>query len=253
MPLAAGKGTSAGLAGQPLKPGIPREDFYIFRKIPDAPVFTLERQTSIYRLLEKGPLLFTLVYTRCNGVCYPMIRSLRSAVERLGGLGTDYRILVLSFDPRDEPEDMAAMARVEGLSGHPHWIFGTTGPENIRQLVASVGYWRQPDSLKQQVNHPAVLIGLNRNGQIVRFLVGASIAPARLAEVIKEMRGEFVPSYPLPRKNVIFSCFQYQADKGLKLNWGFALLLMPGVVTLGGSLWIFHRGAHQRRSAPGGF
>ncbi|RMD95093.1 MAG: SCO family protein [Calditrichaeota bacterium] len=220
---------------------IPREDYYIYHTIPDAVIQTQKGKITLYQLLKEGPLLFTMVYTRCGGVCYPFIFSLKKAVNRVGGLGKDYQILVISFDPMDTPQTMRAMAQAEGLADNENWIFGTTSQESIKQVASSIGYWAKWDSTRKQYDHPAVLIGLNKKGKILRFLVGASVPPVRLAEVINEIRGKFIPSYPLPRKNVIFSCFQYDPEKGIRLDWGFLLLLLPGIITLGGTLWIFRR------------
>ncbi|RMI24945.1 MAG: hypothetical protein D6681_01730, partial [Calditrichaeota bacterium] len=230
--------TAGPLAGQtpgPPSGGIPPEDRFIYHPLPDALIHTRRGDYYLSQLWQETPLLFTMVYTRCRGVCYPFTHSLKSVIPQVGGLGKDYRIVVISFDPNDTVESMENMATITGVQEDENWIFGVASAEDIHRLAESVGYWARYDSTRQQFDHPAVLIGVQRGGVIVRFLVGATVVPGRLYEVIRELRGEFIPAYPLPRKNVIFSCFQYDPTRGIVIDWGFLLLLLPGVVTIGGT------------------
>lgn len=226
--------------------GIPREERYVYRPVPDAVVATRGGATSLERLWRDRPILLTLVYTRCVGVCYPFVRSLKEAIRRVGGLGRDYRVVVLSFDPEDTVETMTAMARTVGLADHPDWVFGVTSLEAIDRLTHTVGYWTRWDPAARQYDHPSVLIGIDR-GRVVRFLVGATVVPERLYEVVRELRGDFVGTYPLPKKNVVFRCLQYRPGQGTTLDWGFLLLPTPGFVAFGITAFIFWQARRRRR------
>lgn len=232
---------TAGVAGK-----MPQEDRYIYRKMPDVPIRTAQSTVKLSRLWKEKPLIFTMVYTRCTGVCYPFLHSLKAALPEVGGLGKDYRVVVISFDPRDNTETMQRMARALGLADNPDWLFGTAAEEDIHRLAQTVGYWSSWEPTVGQYDHPAVLIGITQSGSVARFLVGATVQPVRLHEVVRELRGEFIPTYPLPGRNVIFSCFQYDPEKGVAFDWGFLLLMMPGIVTIGGTVWIFYRNGKQR-------
>ena len=233
-------------APQDYPDSMPREDAYLYRTFPDARIATASGTVTLSRLWQQQPILFSLVYTRCAGVCYPFVHSLKQALRSIDGLGKDFRMVVVSFDPRDQVKDMQAMARRLGLDRHPDWIFGVTTAKEINRLAESIGYWRrwQPDI--RQFDHPAMLVGIRQDGRIARFLIGGSVSAARLYEVVRELRGKFIAAYPLPRKNVIFSCFQYDPEKGLVLDWGFLILLIPGFITFGGTGWLFWRGRRFR-------
>ena len=226
---------------------MPREEKYLYAPFPDASIQTAEGIRSLSSLWREKPILFSLVYTRCAGVCYPFVHSLKKALQAVDGLGRDFRVVVVSFDPRDRLHDMQAMARRLSLHQNRDWIFGVTQAETINRLAASIGYWRrwQPDI--QQYDHPAMLVGIRRDGRIARFLIGGTVSAVRLYEVVRELRGEFIAAYPLPRKNVIFSCFQYDPEKGMVFDWGFLILLLPGFVTFGGTGWLFWRGRKFRQ------
>jgi hypothetical protein len=69
-----------------------------------------------------------------------------------------------------------------------------------------------------------------------------------LNELVREVSGEFVASYPLPGR-VRFRCVQFDPATGrVTLDWGFALLLVPMAVTAATTLVMFGAGARDRKS-----
>lgn len=218
---------------------LPDEGRYINKVLPD--ILAQREQIPDLRLSDfwrDKPLLVTMVFARCAGICSPFLSSLKSAADSLGGLGRDYRILVLSFDPHDTPADMAALARHLGIRNDGSWVFATSQPAEIRRVEDATGFWFKWDEDRNQFDHPAMLVGV-RNGQILRLLVGGTVSPARLREVLDELHGGFVKAYPLPGK-AMFRCFQYDpATRQYRPDWGFLLLFLPGCVALFGTFWIF--------------
>jgi len=230
----------------------PNEGRYLYQPVPDILVHSWE----VFRLSElwrERPILLTLIFTRCAGVCSPLLRSLKAATASVGGAGREYALVVLSFDARDTLSDMVSLADYLGLSNERAWIFGVASAEDIARLVRATGFWFEWEAASRQYDHPAMVIGI-REGRIVRFLIGGTVSPVRLQEVVRELRGEFVPAYPLPRRDVLFRCFQYDPASGRwRPDWGFLLLLVPGMVTILGTVWIFrreHRAREDRARTP---
>ena len=225
----------------------PSETGLVARLIPDVTLTTSTRARARLAEIAGGrPLLLTFVFTRCAGVCSPFLRSWRSADLRIGR-GDAYARLVISFDPRDTPSDMAMLARhMQVVDDSLDWTFAVAEPVDVLRLAEAVGFWWKWDERLQQFDHPALLAAV-REGRLVRLLVGGSMTVARLDELVREMSGEFVRSYPLPGR-VLFRCVQYNAATGqTSLDWGFAVLLLPPVVT-GGATWVlFAAGARARR------
>jgi protein SCO1/2 len=219
--------------------GLPDEEHYINRVLPD--ILLHSEQMPDLRLSEfwrDKPVLVTMVFARCAGICSPFLSSLKSAADSVGGLSRDYRVVVLSFDPQDTPTDMATLARHLGLQNDGGWTFVISQPSEIRRVADAMGFWFRWDEDRHQFDHPAMLVGVRR-GRILRLLVGGTVSPLRLREVVDELRGGFVKAYPLSGK-VMFRCFQFDpATQRYRPDWGFLLLLIPGSVALFGTFWVF--------------
>ena len=220
----------------------PDEASYVNRVVPDIVIRTAGGERRLSSVWREGPVLLTLVFTRCAGVCSPYLRALRAADAQLGA-PTDIRRLVISFDPRDTAEDMRRTAGHLDLANRPDWIFAVAAPGDIARVTRAAGFWFAWDAGREQFDHPALLVAI-RGGRIVRLLVGGTVTTARLAEVLREARGQFVASYPLPG-DVRFRCFDYDPATGrATLAWGALLLLVPAAAATSGTLLLFRRRRH---------
>jgi protein SCO1/2 len=231
-------------SAQPSPGPLPEEGRHVGRRVPDL-VFrdTSGREAS---LLASGetPLVVALVFTRCAGVCSPFLASLAHAEDAVGSRGA-YRTLVLSFDPRDSPADMEELAARLGVREAPGWTFAVAAPADVKRLADAFGFWYAWDAERAQFDHPAMLAAVDR-GRVVRLLVGTRVEPVRLQEIVRELRGDFVPAYPQPGR-VLFRCFQYRADTGeLRLDWGFLILLVPALLAGMATIALFRAGRRFR-------
>jgi protein SCO1 len=224
----------------------PDEDRFVSVQLPSITVTTAGGvRMDLAGVAGGHPLLLALVFTRCAGVCSPFLASWRAADRWLSSRGP-VRRLILSFDPRDSAADMAAFARHFDLENNQQWTFAIADPDDVRRLAAATGFWYDWDESRQQFDHPAMLAAV-RDGRVIRLLVGGTVGPARLDELMREASGEFVPSYPLPGR-IPFRCVQYDARTGrVALDWGFLLLLLPvGTVAITTAV-VFTAGGRMRR------
>jgi cytochrome oxidase Cu insertion factor (SCO1/SenC/PrrC family) len=244
--LAAMLALSTIVLAQPAPGSLPEEGRYLGRRVPDLAFRDARGQAgSLLAFGRKEPLLLALVFTRCVGVCSPLLASLARAQDALGDSGRVYRTLVLSFDPRDTPADMGELAARLGLREAADWSFAVAAEGDVRRLADTFGFWYSWDADVGQFDHPGMLVALDR-GRVVRLLVGPQVEPVRLQEVVRELRGDFVPAYPQPGR-VAFRCFQYRADTGeLRLDWGFLILLVPGLLAGTATLGLFRAGERWR-------
>ena len=223
----------------------PIEERLLQAAVPDIWLTTATGSRVRLSQISDRPVVLTFVFTRCAGVCSPFLRSWLAADRALGGQ-EPYSRLVLSFDPRDTAGDMSALARHLALHENDDWTFAVSEPNDLRRLAEVLGFWWDWDEGRQQFDHPAMLAGI-RNGRLARLLVGGSVSSARLDELVREVSGEFIRSYPLPGR-VAFRCVQFDAATGrMTLDWGFGLLLVPVAATSAGTFALFAVGARARR------
>jgi protein SCO1/2 len=225
----------------------PDENRFINDPLPDIELTTaLGARLRLLAVAREQPLLFTFVFTRCPGVCTPFLGSWLAA-DRSVSTSRPFHRLVLSFDPRDTADDMAAMARHLGMDGRSDWTFAIASPPDIQRLADATGFWYDWDESRQQFDHPA-MIAAARDGRLMRLLVGGVVSPRRLDDLMREASGEFVPSYPLPGR-VMFRCVQFDPSTGrLTFDWGFLLLFLPVAASVFVTVVMFAAGSSARRA-----
>ncbi len=179
------------------------------------------------------PVFVTLVFSRCAGICSPYLGLLKSTVAQVGASGDRYQMVVISFDMRDRPEDLVALAKHHNLQNDPGWTFAAPASQDeLTALCESFDFDFRWDEEQQQYNHPAITVAL-RAGKFARISVGEEITPGRFKEMLSDARGEFVPIYPAPgQTSALFRCFDYDPERGFTPNWGMLLLIAPGLGAL---------------------
>jgi cytochrome oxidase Cu insertion factor (SCO1/SenC/PrrC family) len=205
------------------------EEKLLFQKVFDAEIVQAEGTCRLSSLYSGGPLAVAWIYTRCFGICTPLMVDLAGAAKWLPG-ELPYKILVLSFDPRDCVDDMRALARRYGLENDPHWIFATS--PQMDSLNRSVGFSPRWDSSRNGFDHEGLVGGINDDGYLCRRL-SVTGDPRALERLFAETRRHFNPSHPLPGGQSMLSCFSYDPLTGTKKPAaGLLILLLAPFATL---------------------
>ena len=205
-----------------------KEEQGIYRKVHDAPLQLINgRQTTIRQLSAEGPIVLAMIFTRCSGICYPFILQLKEQMAYVEG-GRDFQLLVSSFDPNDRITEMKAYAERFNLSNRDDWKFAVT--PQIHQLNQSLMFDPVWDSLRQQFEHDALLVGINNEGYITKKLLGLR-NHRDLTLLVASIHNEFSPTYRLPGQNQIFSCFNYNPQTGQSTpGFGLLFIALPGIL-----------------------
>lgn len=218
------------------------------RAVPDIPLRLADgREVMLADLGREQDLLVTFFYQRCAGVCTPFLQWIKDATASVGGLGSDYRILALSFDEADSVVQLAEQASALGLSGHPDWDLAVTDREALAEITGALEFWyqRQPDST--QYDHGSLLVAV-RDGHVHRALRGGPGETQRLRELLWELRGRFVPYYAT-QAGPGLRCLSFDPITGqLRLDWGMLLLVLPALASLAAALVLFRPRIAQRAS-----
>jgi protein SCO1/2 len=133
------------------------------------------------------PIVLTLVYFRCPGICTPLLQELVRNVDNCDlAPGEDYRLITVSFDPTETAE-MAERKKTNMLGALKRkdvqpdaWRFLTGEEDDIRRLTDAVGFYYMKDENQQDYIHAASVMFLSPDGKIVRYLNGTEFNPADL-------------------------------------------------------------------------
>lgn len=122
------------------------------------------------------------------------------------------------------------LAQRLNLENNKQWLFATT--RDIEKLNLSVGFHPKWDSTRSQFDHDALLVGINKEGYITKKLIGLR-NQNDLGLLISSVNDVFSPSYRLPGKNLLFSCFNYNPETGKNTpGLGLLFLTLPAVITV---------------------
>ncbi len=201
------------------------------------------------------PVLLSLVYFKCASVC-PL--SMRETTLALGRLplkpGTDYNVLVVSFDPQDTPA-IAAEQKLKyskdfhqaGFGEGFHFLTGSQ--DSISKLTEAVGWKYVWDERTKQFAHAAGIMVATPEGRLSRYLYGIAYASPDVRMALVEAAKHQIGS---PADYILLFCFHWDETQGkytlaitniMKLAAGLTVLL------LGGTIFTFLRNERKERSA----
>lgn len=136
------------------------------------------RLVSIAKLLEAGkPIILTLNYGNCPGLCIAQLNGLTEGINNVTGLklGTDFNMVSLSIDPSESVTKAAAtkqrysreLEERHSIDGWSFWV----GPErNIKAMANAVGFRYTFNKKTGHFNHAAAAIFISPKGRITRYL-----------------------------------------------------------------------------------
>ncbi len=209
-----------------------REEENIYEQIYNAPLKLIDgKSTTVLQLAEKKPLILALIFTRCSGICSPYLLQLKENIKSQSADATKpFNVLVLSFDSEDSVADMVNLAKRFELLDDNNWHFAIT--DSITGLIKSVGFhpvWN--DNIKQ-FDHDALLVGINTQGFIIKKLLGMR-GESDVALLIESINNEFIPTYRLPGKSSLFSCFNYDPKTGKNTpGLGLLFIALPALIAM---------------------
>lgn len=149
-------------------------------RVPLDVAFT-DEQGRLIRLgdyFREKPVVLAFVYYDCPMLCTMILSSIASSLGVLSlDAGTDFELVMVSFDPRETPEQAARrksefLARYDrpGAAAGTHFLTGD-GP-SIAALTGAAGFRFTWDEETKQFAHPAGIVVLTPDGRLARYLFG---------------------------------------------------------------------------------
>lgn len=227
-------------------------------QIPLDLVFTDEhsRIVGLGDFFDRKPVVLALVYYECPQICTLVLDGVARGLRPLNLVaGEHYRVVAVSIDPRETPEQAQrkkksamALSAPESAAGW-HLLTGEVGP--IAQLAEAAGFhYRENErSETDRYIHPAGILVVTPEGKVSRYFYGFDYPPRDLRLALVEASGNRIGS---PIDQLMLLCYRYDPSQG---KYTFAILNMlrvSGVMTilaLGTFLAVQFRREHRRRSS----
>jgi len=185
-------------------------------------------------LLSQGkPVVLAPVYYTCPGMCTLVLNGLLELINDMSlDLGDDYIVINVSFDTRNTPELARQKAEnyykiLDSNEQARKWYFLTGSPENVDQLMSEIGFHYKP--VEDQFSHASVLVLLEQNGTINRYVYGVTY-PAkdvRLA-LIEASQGKIGS----PFDQFLIYCFRYDPKAGKYVPMARNIMKAGGLATI---------------------
>ena len=201
----------------------------------------------------KHPLILVLAYYQCPMLCSLVLNGTMEGARGVPfDLGDGYRIVTVSFDPRDTVELAAAKRKTyvealgKPLGGKRPWDFLISDPAQVRALADAVGFRYRWDPATKQFAHAAGIFVFTPDGRLSRVLKGIQFAPRDLRLALVEAgEGKLGSTWD----RLLLFCYHYDpSGRGYSLavlrlvRWAGALTaLLLGT-------WLFWLWRRDRRS-----
>jgi protein SCO1/2 len=128
--------------------------------------------------LRRRPALLLFADYTCTTLCGPTLTFVGDALAKSGLNPNEYRLVVLGLDPKDGPQQAAAMKR-ERISTDAvatAAIFLAGDEATVHEAADSVGYRYAYDAEHDQFAHSAALLVLASDGRVTRALSGMGLS-----------------------------------------------------------------------------
>jgi len=219
----------------------------IGRTVRDVEFVTSAGQPVRLDAFRGRPVVISMIYTSCAGVCPATTRQLALAVRvARGALGNDgFTVISVGFDTvHDTAQALRDFAGTQHV-GDAHWLFVSAAPEQIAQLSADTGFWFAPGS--GIFDHLVQTTLLDASGRVVLQLYGNEFRPLDLAEPLRKavvgapIATSSGPSV-LARVRLLCTVFdprlgRYRTDYSLALSLAIAITTLAGLLVSMSRAW----------------
>jgi len=200
------------------------------------------------------PVILVLAYYECPMLCSMVVNGLMLGMKGLAWTaGKEYRVVVVSFDPRDTPETARKKrASYLGAYGRPvperGWEFLVGEEAEVRRVADAVGFRYRWEEETKQYAHAAGAFVFTPDGKLSRTLYGLNYSAKDLElSLLEASQGKLATAWG----RVLLFCFHYDPAENKYVLATRRLMKAGGAFTvlgIGGMLLGFWRRERRRAS-----
>jgi protein SCO1/2 len=197
------------------------------------------RRVSLGDVIGDRPVILAFVYYQCPMLCTQVMNGLSSALKTLPfSAGTDYDVVLVSFDPTDTAAIAAEKKRAhlaywstEGDADAWHLLSGDEA--SIRRVTEAAGFTYRLDERTGQYAHVSGVLVVTPDGRLSRYFYGVEFSPNELRLALVDSGQGRVGS---AIDELLLYCFHYDPEAG---RYG---LVVMNLVRIGGVLTVVAMG-----------
>jgi len=190
----------------------------------------------------KKPVLLSLIYFSCPGLCNFHLNGLTDALKQMDwNVGENFDIIALSFDSK-ETSDVAVKKKENYLKVYSRtgtengWHFLTADENTVQKITESVGFQYKWDEQAKEWAHASAAVVMTPEGKIARYLHGIVFEPRDVKLSLIEAADGKIASL---KEKLVWFCYKYDphtskyaivASQVMKLGGGLFVLLMAAVL-----------------------
>ncbi len=193
------------------------------------------RQVRLGDYFGSRPVVVAFVYYACPMLCPQVLNAVASTMGVLTlDPGKDFEIVLVSFDPRETPQQAAAkkadvMGRYKRPGRESGWHFLTGDEGAIQRATAAAGFRYAWDEDSRQFAHPTGIIIATPDGRLARYLFGIEYGPRDVRFALVEASQGRVGSLA---DHLLLYCYHYDPMTGRYGVYVLRTLRIAGVGTV---------------------
>lgn len=200
----------------------------------------------------RTPVIFSLVYYSCPQLCSLHLNSVTDALKGLvWTAGKEYKVVALSFDPKDTPE-VAKQKKENYVKSYgrpesaPGWNFLTASQATVSSITESVGFKYKWVKESQEWAHASAAIFLTPDGVVSRYLHGMAIDPQGFKMALNEAAEGKIGTIV---DKMVWFCFKYDPHQSKYTLYAYRLVqLASAIVVIMMSLFLIPFWIRTRRN-----
>ncbi|NUO54133.1 MAG: SCO family protein [Polyangiaceae bacterium] len=204
---------------------------------------------------DERPLILVFAYYGCPMLCSLVLNGTMDVLKAMPeNAGNQYRVLVVTFDPRDKVEVAKAkrQAYVEAY-GRPvdekAFEFALGSETEVARLADSVGFRYRWSEAEKQYAHAAGIFVITPKGKLSQALTGIRFEANDVSGAVAEAKKGVWHS---PLKSALLYCFQFNPRTGkYVLAAGRAMQVGAAITVAGLTFLLFRllRGGRSQKAA----
>jgi protein SCO1/2 len=193
------------------------------------------RTVSLGEYFTDKPVILVPVYYECPMLCNLTMGDLVKVLKILNlKPGKDFRVIMLSIDPREKPElaaekKKAYLRRYDKPGTDAGWTFLTGDEPSIKAVTQTIGFRYAFDNTIQQYAHAAGFVIATPKGRVSRYLFGIEYSARDIRLAIHESAEGKIGD---PVAQLLLMCFHYDPTSGKYTMAVITLIRAAGALTL---------------------